>query len=75
MTEAYEIEIDSLAALICIDANTLLGIPLFFILHLVMAKISVKEPNFFYIWSKALIKTSPVLNSAFWGKTNSYQPW
>ncbi len=64
-----------LCTLIYIDAKTLLGIPLFFVMHLMMVRFSVKEPNFFMIWLKALIKTPPVLNSRFWGKTNSYEPW
>lgn len=61
--------------LVCIDAHTVLGIPLFFVIHLMMVKCSVKEPHFFMIWLKAFIKTPPVLNSRFWGKTNSYEPW
>ena len=64
-----------LSTLVCIDANTLLGIPLFIVIHLMMVKLSVKEPNFFYILWKAFTKTPPVLNSGFWGKTNSYEPW
>jgi len=59
--------------LICIDAKTLLGIPLFVMLHLMAAKFSVNEPNFIYIWSKSFFKTPPTLNYKFWGKTNSYQ--
>ena len=64
-----------LCSLICIDAHTVLGVPLFLVLHLLMVKASVKEPNFFFIWTMAMIKTPPVLNSRFWGKTNSYGPW
>lgn len=64
-----------LCALICINANTIWGIPLFFILHIWMAKISLNEPNFFEIYSKALMLTPPLLNRFFWGKTNSYEPW
>lgn len=63
------------ATLICIDAHTVLGIPLFFAMHLMMVKCSVKEASFFMIWLRALIKTPPVLNNHFWGKTNSYEPW
>jgi len=62
-------------ALICIDAHTFWGIPLFFLLHLVFFKQSIKEPNFFYIWLKAMMKTPPILNYWYWGKTNSYEPW
>ena len=61
--------------LVCIDANTWLGIPCAVIAHLLMVKISIKEPNFFKLWATALMKTPPVLNSHFWGKTNSYEPW
>lgn len=61
--------------LLCINAHTFLGVPLFIVLHLSMVKLSVHEPNFFSIWMNALIKTPPVLNSKFWGKTNSYEPW
>lgn len=61
--------------LICINAHTLLGIPLFFILHLIMARLSIKEPNFIYIYFKALTKTPPHFNYRFWGRTNSYEPW
>lgn len=64
-----------LCTLICIDAHTFFGVPLFIFLHLVMARLSIKEPNFFYIQAKALIKTPPVLNRWYWGKTNSYEPW
>lgn len=62
-------------ALLCIDAHTFLGVPLFFILHLYFLKHSLKEVNFFQLWCKSLIKTPPVLNYWYWGKTNSYEPW
>jgi type IV secretory pathway VirB3-like protein len=61
--------------LICIDVHTMMGIPLFIMLHLVIARLSIKEPNFFSIWVKSFFKTPPVLNSYYWGKTNSYEPW
>ena len=61
--------------LICVDVHTLLGIPLFIILHLIIAKLSIDEPDFFSIWVGSFFKTPPVLNSYFWGKTNSYEPW
>lgn len=64
-----------LCSLICIDAHTFLGIPFFIILHLCIFKISINEPNFFSIWIKSFFKTPPVLNSRFWGKINSYEPW
>lgn len=64
-----------LCALICINAHTFLGLPLCIILHLLMARFSIKEPNFFTIYLKVFLKTPPVLNYWYWGKTNSYQPW
>lgn len=64
-----------LCALICVDANTFLGIPLCLILHLLTVKASIKEPNFLFIWIKSWMKTPPVLNYFYWGKTNSYEVW
>lgn len=64
-----------LCALISINAHTIWGIPLFIILHLFMAKISLKEPNFIYLHAKAFIKTPPILNRWYWGRINSYEPW
>lgn len=62
-------------SLLCIDVHTFWGIPLFFLIHLFLLKQSIKDPNFFLIWLKSLIKTPPVLNYWYWGKTNSYEPW
>ena len=64
-----------LCTMICIDAHTILGIPLFLLIHVISAKLSVSEPNFFIIWIKSFFKTPPVLNYRYWGKTNSYEPW
>ena len=64
-----------LCTLICVDAHTMLGIPLFVIFHLIMVHCSLKEPNFFYLYAKAFLKTPPLLNKWYWGKTNSYEPW
>ena len=64
-----------LCTLICINAHTFFGIPLFIIIHLLALRFSLKEPDFFYIKAKSLIKTPPVLNRWYWGKTNSYEPW
>lgn len=61
--------------LICVDFHTLYGIPLFIIFHGIMLRLSIKDPNFFWLWLKSLTKTPPVLNSWFWGKINSYEPW
>ena len=65
----------ALCALICIDAHTLMGIPIFAFLHLLMVRFSVKDPNFFFLWIMSFIKTPPVLNRWYWGSTNSYEPW
>lgn len=64
-----------LCTLVCIDAHTFMGIPLFILLHVCMVRFSVKDPNFFYIWLMSFVKTPPVLNKSFWGRTNSYEPW
>ena len=64
-----------LCALTCVDAHTVLGIPLFLVLHVLMVRLSIKEPNFFYIYAKSFINTPPILNYWYWGKTNSYEPW
>ncbi|MHB1948755.1 MAG: VirB3 family type IV secretion system protein [Gammaproteobacteria bacterium] len=64
-----------LCTLICINAHTLLCIPLIILIHLLMVRLSIKEPDFLYINIKSFIKTPPVLNYWYWGKTNSYEPW
>lgn len=61
--------------LLCINAHTFFGIPLFVMIHLVLARLSIKEPDYIYIKAKALFMTPPVLNRWYWGKTNSYEPW
>jgi type IV secretory pathway VirB3-like protein len=61
--------------LLCIHANTFWGIPLWGVNQLWMMKLSIREPNFLFIWVKVLFKTPPILNYRFWGKTNSYEPW
>ena len=64
-----------ICVLICIDTHSFYGIPLFIFLYLVMLKMSAKDANFFILWVKWLSKTPPVLNSFFWGSTNSYEMW
>ena len=64
-----------LCVLVCIDAHTIFGIPLFLMLHLLFVKASFKEPNFLFLYLKSFIKTPPVLNYHYWGKTNSYDVW
>lgn len=64
-----------LCTLICIDAHTIIGFPLFIAIHLLMVRWSISEPNFLYIHFKVFHKTPPSLNFWYWGKTNSYQPW
>jgi type IV secretory pathway VirB3-like protein len=61
--------------LICINAHTILGVPLFVVLHIVLVRLSIKDPNYIFIFIKSLITTPPVLNRSYWGKTNSYEPW
>ena len=64
-----------LCALICIIAHTFWGVPLFFLLHLIAVRLSIKEPDFFYLHIASFIKTPPMLNRWYWGKLNSYEPW
>lgn len=62
-----------LCALICIDAHTILGIPLFLMIHLILVKVSYKEPNYVFIWIKCFMNTPPVVNYWYWGRANSYE--
>jgi type IV secretory pathway VirB3-like protein len=62
-----------LCALICIDAHTVLGIPLFLINHLLLVKLSYKEPNYLVIWVKCFMNTPPVRNYWYWARANSYE--
>lgn len=64
-----------LCTLICINAHTFWGVPLFVFLHLLFYRFSIKEPNFLNIRARTFIKTPPLLNRWYWGKTNSYEPW
>jgi type IV secretion system protein VirB3 len=61
-------------SLLCLDLQTLLGIPLFGIIHLILFRLAVKDLQFFRLWLKYWIQTPPVLNRVFWGGTNSYSP-
>jgi type IV secretion system protein VirB3 len=61
--------------IICLITQSIYGAVLFGILHLLMVSLSAKDPKFCALWSTALRSTPPVLNSLFWGKTNSYEPW
>ena len=63
------------SVLICIDTRSFYGIPIFIFLYLLMLRMSAKDVNFFMLWIKWLSKTPPVVNSFFWGGTNSYEPW
>lgn len=65
----------ALCALICINAHTLWGIPVFIFIHLLAVRLSIKEPDFLYLNMKSFIKTPPVMNRWYWGKINSYEPW
>ena len=62
-------------ALLCLNAHTFWGIPLFILIHLSMVRLSIKEPNSLYIQCKALLMTPPILNRRYWGNTTSYEPW
>jgi type IV secretory pathway VirB3-like protein len=59
--------------LICIDLQTLLGIPLWGLFHLMLFRLTLKDCQFFRLGLKYFTQTPPVLNNAFWGGTNSYQ--
>lgn len=60
--------------LICIDLHTLIGIPLFAAVYLIVFRLTMKDLQFFRVWHKYINQTPPVLNSGFWGGTNSYSP-
>ena len=61
--------------LICVNAHTIWGVPLFLVVHVIAVRLSIKEPDFFYHRSKALILTPPLMNRWGWGGVNSYEPW
>ena len=63
-----------ICTLICIDAQTWLGIPLCIVMHIIFVRLSVKDPNFLFVLYKAISKTPPVINKRFWG-VNKYEPW
>jgi type IV secretion system protein VirB3 len=60
--------------MICIDLQTLMGIPLFGLSHLILFRLATQDLQFFRLWLKYCTQTPPVLNSRFWGGTNSYSP-
>ena len=60
--------------MICIDLQTLMGIPLFGLFDLILFRLATQDLQFFRLWLKYFTQTPPVLNSGFWGGTNSYQP-
>jgi len=64
-----------LCALVCINAHTLWGIPLFVVLHLVAVRLSIKEANFLWLRWMSFLKTPPAMNRWYWGRINSYSPW
>ena len=64
-----------LCTLICINAHTIWGVPLFVVIHLLAVRLSMKEPDFLYLNAMWWIRTPPLLNRYYWGKTNSYEPW
>ena len=60
--------------IICIDFHTLIGIPLFGVIYLILFRLAMKDLQFFQVWLKYITQTPPVFNSGFWGRTNSYSP-
>ena len=64
-----------LCTLICINAHTFWGVPIFVVFHLLAARLSIKEPNFLYVYFKSFFMTPPILNRRIWGGLNSYEPW
>lgn len=61
--------------LICVNAHTVWGVPLFLLIHLIAVRLSIKEPDFFYLKTKSFILTPPLMNRWYWGGVNSYEPW
>ena len=64
-----------LCTMICLNAHTWLGVPLFALIHVIAMRLSIKEPDFFNLNVSAFIKIPPMLNRWYWGKLNSYEPW
>lgn len=62
-------------SLLYVYTKTILVIPLFAVLYFFALYFSSKEPRFYEFWLQYFSKTPPLLNYAFWGKTNSYEPW
>lgn len=60
--------------MICVDLQTLMGVPLFGLFHLILFRLATQDLRFFRLYLKYFTQTPPVLNSGFWGGTNSYQP-
>ncbi|WP_218813797.1 type IV secretion system protein VirB3 [Rickettsiella endosymbiont of Dermanyssus gallinae] len=60
--------------IICLNLHSLIGIPLFGVIHLILFRLTMKDLQFFRVWHKYITQTPPVLNCGFWGGTNSYSP-
>lgn len=54
--------------LICIIMHNLWGMPLFIVIYLFAARLSVKEPDYFNLNMKYLVKGPPVLNRWYCGE-------
>lgn len=63
-----------LCTLICVNLHTFWGVGLFVLIHLIAVRLSIKEPDFFYLKSASFIKTPPMLNRWYYN-LNSYEPW
>lgn len=51
-----------LCVLICICTQTFWGVPVSMIVHILAVRLSIKEPDYFYLDIQSLIKTPPLLN-------------
>ena len=51
-----------ICTLICINAHTFWGVPLFAVFHLLVVRFSTKGADYMYLSCNSLIKTPPLLN-------------
>src|SRR3990167_6840480 len=64
-----------LCVLISINTHSLWGVALFIFIHLMAVRLSIKEPDYFYLKCNAFFKTPPVKNFWLYCHLNSYAPW
>lgn|SRR3990167_3205719 len=55
----------TICALICLTMQTGWGVTLFVVIHLLVVRFSLNEPDFLHLDSKSFIKTMPMFNR--WG--------